>query len=358
MENLKNFLTSIDLENLLNIFYIQVAMAVVLVFILFKGAFSRIIIKSYYILMKKEKNPKESSIYKYLNAFFVFIGIFLAINILHTSAKMKYIMNKIFEVSVILFFTKCLTTITYEDSALYRKIFKKDNKTVNTFVSKVLRSIMWFISGIVVLIRLGFNFSNLNGLITALGFVSAAFALAAQDIAKSLIGGMAILTDKPFVIGDWVEVGEHQGTVIDITYRSTRIKSFNNAIITIPNSMITAESIINWNRLTSRRFETTLCLNLDTQSEKIRKIVKEMKLVLENHSNVIKDTVQVHANAISASSIDIFIYLYVKEVDYARFLKVKEDLICTLLFLIEKENIDLAYPTQTLYLKKGEENFR
>lgn len=267
-------------------------------------------------------------------------------------------MNKLFEMTVIFFVTKCLTTMTYEDSAIYTKIFKKDNKTVNTFVSKILRTVMWVIAGIIMAIRLGFNFSNLNGIITALGFVSAALALAAQDIAKSLIGGMAILTDKPFVIGDWVEVGEHQGTVVDITYRSTRIKSYNNAMITIPNSMITAESIINWNRLTSRRFETNLSLSLETPSEKIRKFVKEVKLVLENNASVIKDTVQVHANAISSSSVDIFIYLYVKEVDYARFLKVKEDLICTLLFLAEKENIDLAYPTQTLYLKKGEEDFK
>ena len=198
----------------------------------------------------------------------------------------------------------------------------------------------------------------MTGLFTALGIFSAAVALAAQEIVKSLIGGMEILTDKPFIIGDWIEVGTHQGTVIDITYRSTRIKSYNNAIITIPNSSITAESIINWNRLSSRRFETNLRLSLDTTSEKLKKIVKEMKLVLENNASVMKDTVEVHVSAISPSSVDIFIFLYVKETDYSKFLKIKEELLCTLLFLVEKENIELAYPTQTLYLKKGEEDFK
>ena len=193
---------------------------------------------------------------------------------------------------------------------------------------------------------------------TALGIFSAALALAAQEIVKSLIGGMEILTDKPFVIGDWIEVGEHQGTVIDITYRSTRLKSPNNAIVTIPNSVITAESIINWNRLTSRRFETTLNLSLETTSEKVKKIVKEIKLVLENNKSVVKDSVQVHVSEIAASSINIFIYMYVKETEYTKFLRVKEELLCTLLFLAEKENIDLAYPTQTLYLRKGEEDYK
>lgn len=357
MDKLREIVTSIDLNNVLKIFDTQIAIAIVLIFILFRGVFSSIIIKIYYVIAKKNKKTKESSVYKYFNVLFIFIGIFLSINILPTSRKLKSIMTQIFEAALILFITKCLTTITHEDSYVYKKIFKKDNRTVNSFISKIIRGIMWVISFFVISFRLGFG-KDLSGLFTALGIFSAALALAAQEIVKSLIGGMEILTDKPFVIGDWIEVGEHQGTVIDITYRSTRLKSANNAIVTIPNSVITAESVINWNRLTSRRFDTTLNLNLETTSEKIRKIVKEMKLVLENNNSVVKDTVQVHVSEITSSCISIFIYMYVKETDYVKFLKAREDILCDLLFLVEKENIDLAYPTQTLYLKKGEEDFK
>lgn len=357
MDKIQEMITSIDLNNVLKIFDIQIAVAVALMFILFRGVFSSIIIKIYYLIVKKNKKPKESSVYKYFSVLFVFIGVYLSINILPTNRKLKSIMTQLFEAALILFITKCLTTITHEDSYIYKKIFKKDNKTVNTFISKIIRGVMWVISFFVISFRLGFG-KDLSGLFTALGIFSAALALAAQEIVKSLIGGMEILTDKPFVIGDWIEVGEHQGTVIDITYRSTRLKSPNNAIVTIPNSVITAESIINWNRLTSRRFETTLNLSLETTSEKVKKIVKEIKLVLENNKSVVKDSVQVHVSEIATSSINIFIYMYVKETEYTKFLRVKEELLCTLLFLAEKENIDLAYPTQTLYLRKGEEDFK
>ena len=90
---------------------------------------------------------------------------------------------------------------------------------------------------------------------------SVIISLAAQDTVKSLLSGVVILTDKPFDIGDYVEIGEHEGTVLDITFRSTRIKALNNTIITIPNSVITANSVINWNRLKSRRMD--IILNLD-----------------------------------------------------------------------------------------------
>ena len=196
---------------------------------------------------------------------------------------------------------------------------------------------------------------GLGGLATGLGIGSAAFALAAQDLVKSMLSGFTILTDKPFVIGDWIEVGEFQGTVIDITFRSTRIKSYNNAVITIPNSTITSTYVVNWNRLTSRRFDCVLNLSLETPSEKIKKVVKEIKLLLENDPKVIKETVEVTLDNISSCSSDIKIFLYVRESEYSKFLKAKQDILCSLLFLIEKENVDLAYPTQTLYVKRKDE---
>ena len=148
---------------------------------------------------------------------------------------------------------------------------------------------------------------------------------------KSILSGIAILSDKPFVIGDWIEVDQFQGTVIDITFRSTRIKSYNNAVITIPYSTITSNYVVNWNRLTSRRFDCVLNLTLDTPSEKIKKIVKEIKLMLQNDPKVIKETVEVTLNEIAASSCNVKIFLYVREAEYAKFLHAKQDIICDLL---------------------------
>ena len=83
-----------------------------------------------------------------------------------------------------------------------------------------------------------FNF-DVSGLVAGLGIGGAVIALAAQDFVKGLIAGMSILSDKPFLVGDWIEIGSEQGTVIDITFRSTKIRTNFNTIVTLPNSMIT-----------------------------------------------------------------------------------------------------------------------
>lgn len=358
MNKLREIITSIDLDNLLKIFDIQIAIGVLIFFILFRGIFSKILIKIYYKLIKCKKNPKDSSMYKPLNIFFILTGIFGMINILPTSKQILAVLNDIFRIVVIFFVVKAISTLINEDSIIGKKFFKSSsNKAVNKFICKFIKVILWLIFIIIALNVMGYteDLKVLGSLATGLGIGSAAIALAAQDLVKSMLSGATILTDKPFVIGDWIEVGEYQGTVIDITFRSTRIKALNNAVITIPNSNITSTSVVNWNRLTSRRFDCVLNLSMETSSEKIKKIIKEIKLLLQNNPEVIKETIEVTLDAISSYSSDIKIYFYVREANLSKYIKIKQDILCSLLFLVEKENIDLAYPTQTLYVKRKEE---
>lgn len=357
MDKIKEMITSIDLDNLLKIFDIQIAIGVLLFFVLLRGLLSTLVIKIYYKIIKSNKQAKDSSMYKPLNIFFILLGIFCMINVLPTSAQVLSIMNDLFAIMVVYFVTKALSTLLTVDSVLGKKVFKNSRNTaLNRFFCIVAQVILWIVSFLIVVEKLGFDISIFGGLFTGLGVASAAAALAAQDMVKSILSGMAILTDKPFIIGDWIEVDKYQGTVIDITFRSTRIKSYDNSVVTIPNSTITSNYVVNWNRLTSRRFDCMLNLALDTPSEKIEKMVKEIKIVLQNDPNVIKETVEVNLHEITSSSCNIKIFLYVKEVDYGKFLKAKQKMLCNILYLFEKENIDLAYPTQNIYIKgKGEE---
>lgn len=355
MENIRQMLNSIDLNNLLKLFDIQIAIAVFLFFFVFRTIFSKILIKIYYKFTKCKKNPKDSQMYKPLNIFFVLLGIYCMIHILPTSDNVLKLMNDAFRVIVIYYITKAISTLINEDSILFKKVIKNTkNKAVDRFVCKIIKVFLWLIFLVVALNELGFELDGLSGLITGLGIGSAAIALAAQDMVKSIISGFTILTDKPFIIGDWIEVGQYSGTVVDITFRSVRIKAINNTVITIPNSIITSDYVVNWNRLNSRRFDCTLNLNLDTSTEKVRNIIKEIKLVLKNNPDVIQETIQVYLDGISSYSIDIGIYLYINVSDYVGYLRIKENILCSLLFLAEKENIDLAYPSQTVYVQGKE----
>lgn len=352
MGNIRNFLTQINVRDLIKIFNIQIALAIFLIFILFRKLFSQILLKIVFALTKNKGKIKESKVYKILNNFWIFLGLYAAIRMFRLSSQVLANVNTIFEVICIIFATNIVNSFITKDSKWFRKVIKhSQNDAVNNFVCKIARGIVWVIAGYVIIKELGYD---LTGLVAGFGVGSVIISLAAQDTVKSLLSGAVILTDKPFDIGDFIEVGNYKGTVMDITFRSTRMKANDNSIITIPNATITSEYVVNWNKLKSRRLEFVLNLSMDTTAEKIKNILEKIKFVLKNNSNVLPETVQVNLDEIASYSSDIKIFLYINETDYIRFLNIKEKIYCDILELVEKENIDLAYPTQTILVKNTE----
>lgn len=348
-----DFLSNLSREQLVHIvkvFDIQIAIVLVVLCYLTKSIFAKFVLGVIFKFQKRKEKAKDSKMFKSLEMMYMFFGIFLAIKILPVGAQLQYVMRKILKIAIIIFVTKFITTVIFvKDSKIMKKIFaKSSNETVNDFICKVLDVLAWIVSFFIIFAELGYD---LSGLITGLGLGTAIISLAAQDTVKSLLSGVSILTDKPFVIGDWISVGNYAGTVLNITFRSTRIRCADNSIVTIPNSVITAEYVINWNQLTSRRFECKLNLGLEETSEKIKKLTREIKMVLCNKEYIDEDTVYVVFNNISSYSSDIKIILYVKETDYFKYLRYQEDIYCSLLNILEKENIELAYPTETVHVK-------
>ena len=195
---------------------------------------------------------------------------------------------------------------------------------------------------------------DLSGLVTGLGLGTVIISLAAQETVTSLLSGVAIFSDKPFEIGDWIKVGDYAGTVINITFRSTRIKCADNSVVNIPNSKITSDSVINWSKLKTRRIDYTLNLEMGTTVEKIQKLVKELKVVISSKDYVKEDSVYVGFSDISEYSSDIKIYFYVNEIDYVKYLDIKQEMNLEFLQILDKENVALAYPTQTVEVKNLE----
>ena len=356
MEAIKQMITSIDINRLLTIFDIQIAIGIALFFIIFRTAFSKLVIRAFYLIIKSKRNPKNSTMFKVFNGFFIVSGLYIAVRIINNNAQLAYFANKVYQITIAYCISRGIVSQLTDGTILVKKLFGEGSRAVDKLLCKILRAFVWLVFLFVVANLLGFNLSGLGGVVTGLGVVSAVAALAAQDLVKSLLSGFVILTDKPFVIGDWISVGDYEGTVIDITFRSVRLKSYNNAIVTIPNSLITECYVSNWNRLTSRRFDCTLGLSLNTSTEHVRRVVKEIRTVLKNNEDIISDTVNVNISDISTGSINIKIYLYIKRTEYAQFLKVKQDIYCSLLYLMEKENIELvSFPTQTVYLNRKDE---
>lgn len=353
MNNISTFFSQINLANLMKIFKFQGAIVVFVIFFVFKGILANLALKIVFWFTKNKQKPKESKYYKILSKFIVFLGLYISIKILKPTGESLKVLNNIFKIGCIIFATSIVNSLISEDSAFFKKnIHYSKNDTINKFICKITRGIVWGISGYIIIKELGYD---LTGLVAGLGIGSVIISLAAQDTVKSLMSGAVIFTDKPFEIGDFIEVGTHKGNVIDITFRSTRIKAPDNSIITIPNSLVTSEYVVNWNKLENRRLEFVLNLSMETTSDKIKDLIEKLKLVLKNNPDVLPETVQVNLDAIASYSSDIKIFLYINESDYIKFLNVKEKIYCDILKLVEIENIDLAYPTQTVYVKNTEE---
>lgn len=353
MDDLIANLSKEELTNLIQVFDIQIAVVIILIVFFTRNFVSKIFLKFFDFFIKKKEKPQTSEMYEPIKFMYMFMGIYLAVKILPISVKLSIIMTSLLKSALVIFITNIInSTIFVKDSRLFKKKNKGKNETVSNFICKIARVISWIVSIYIILVFI-LGFTQINGLVTGLGVGTVIISLAAQDTVKSLFSGISILSEKPFVIGDWIEVGEHSGTVIDISFRSTRIRCADNSIVTIPNSTITSEYVINWNKLKSRRFDCVLNLDMrDMDSEKIRDIIKELKVVICAKEYVQRDTVYVGFNKISDYSYDIKIFVYVTETSYIKFLKIQEDLNCEFLNVLAKENVHLAFPTQTINLEK------
>ena len=349
MDNLIANLSREEVIHLIEVFNIQVAIIIIILVFFTRNFVAKVIIKIYDFITKKKENPQNSEMYEPIKLMYMFMGFYLAVKILPVSTNFSIIMKSLLKSALVIFATNIInSTIFVKDSRFFRKRNKGKSETVSYFICKIARIITWIIAIYVILVFV-LGFTQINGLLTGLGVGTVIISLAAQDTVKSLFSGISILSEKPFVIGDWIEIGEYAGTVIDISFRSTRIRCADNSIVTVPNSTITSDYVINWNKLKSRRYDCTLNLEMkDLTPDKIKDIIKELKVVICAKDYVQRDTVYVGFNKISDYSFDIKIFVYVTETNYIKYLKIQEDLNCEFIKVLEKENVGLAYPTQTL----------
>ena len=303
--------------------------------------------------VKDRKKIKENGFYKPLKIFFVVLGIYIGFMVLQLPQDIFNVITKIFRICTILLAAKGFANLFDSSSESFAKFREKihfnGNDTTINFFSKVAKALIYIIAGFILISELGYD---LGGLATGLGISSVVIALAAQDIAKSFLAGISIISDKPFEIGDYILVDTFAGTVEDITFRTTRIRDAENQIIVLPNSMLASANITNATKREKRRYYLLLTLELDTPLEKVANFTENIKLTLNNHPNVIKDSIKVFFDTISANGIDVSINFYTDLTDRLEFMKFKEEINYTLLDMANQEGLALAYPSQSIYLKK------
>ena len=336
---------------------IVIAICIIVIFRVLSSSISYGIIKLFKMKVKKGRSIRESAFYAPLKVFISTLGIYLAICFLkkplEISVSMMAIVTKIFKIISIVIFARGLAQSFTPGSTLVNRILKKTNKqnvdSTTNFLLKVVRFIIYAIAIFLRITELGIN---LNGLIAGFGVTGVIVTLAAQDTAKNLFGGMVIFLDKPFVVGDWIQFGTYEGTVEDITFRSTRVRTFENSVVNIPNSVIANESVINWSKMEKRRYKLNLCIELDTPLAKIEEFEQKVYKMLEAKEAIYDDSIIVRLDGIKENGLNLLICSYTDSVDYTSYLKEVENINYKIMKMLKEEGIELAYDTKTVLMKK------
>lgn len=211
--------------------------------------------------------------------------------------------------------------------------------------SKVL---VWVIGVLFILQNMHVDVSSLLG---SLAIGGLAFSLAAKDTVANLFGSITIFTDRPFQIGDSVNIGGVEGTVEEVGFRSTRIRTFADSLTTLPNSTVANATIDNMGKRRYRRFKVTLGLTYDTPADKLEAFVAGVRRSIQEHPTTRKDAFEVHFNAMSASSLDVLVYCFFETGSWNEELQGKQTLMLTWMRLASELGVEFAFPTQTLHVE-------
>ncbi|MGI6551398.1 MAG: mechanosensitive ion channel family protein [Syntrophomonadales bacterium] len=289
---------------------------------------------------------------KPLQLFFAALGIYLALAYLPLSVETNVLISRLYRSIVIILVSFGLWNLvglvcesTEETGNL--AIFKID-KILLPFLSRVLKFIIVVLALSIILQEWDYD---INGLIAGLGLGGLAFALAAQQTLANLFGGFVILTDKPFSLGDWILTPSVEGVVEDINFRSTKIRTFAQAVVSIPNSTLASEPITNWSRMDKRRITFMLGVNYSTPREKIEKCVTDIREMLRSHPDIHQETIFVNFDSYGESSLNIFLWFFTKTTVWEEFLQVKEDVNLKIMSILEDEGVTVALPSTSIYFE-------
>ena len=336
------------------IIHIVLGAAIFLLCLFLRNKLSKGILSLLSKIIFKKNEEKGKTFYdsqlKPLSILFLFLGIFAAFYINIHSA----IVLKTFKVAVIMIICWALVNYLTEGLSYYMKANSDDSNnsslTAISFINNILKIIVVLFGIVMVISELGFN---INGLITGIGIGGLAVSLAAQDAISNLISGFVIVFEKPFNVGDFVITDSVQGTVSKITMRSTTLKTLEDSIVTLPNSAVANNSIVNLSRIENRLIEFDIALVYSTSNELIEKCISDIKDYLNNNENILDSPIRVNFTKLDDSSLNISVFCYSKKADISEHLEVLNEVNLDVKKIIENNNVEFAFPSSSIYIEKN-----
>jgi len=234
----------------------------------------------------------------------------------------------------------------------FQRMADRTESTLDDMLVPLIRKVL---KVFVIIIGSLYFLSNLDvdiwPLITGLSIGGLAFALAAQDTIKNFFGSLMIFLDKPFQIGDWITSGDVDGTVEEVGFRSSRVRTFTNSLVYIPNGKLADAMIDNHGLRIYRRFYTKISITYDTPPHLIELFVEGLNRIVADHPHTRKDAYHIYLNDMADSALHIMFYIFFSAPDWGAELKYRHEVIISIIRLAESLHVRFAFPTQTLHLE-------
>ncbi len=338
-----------------DIFQILIGIAIFLIFLIFRGIMSRVIIKRLESITKKTSNKLDDTFVKAMEgpARFlpIVIGFFIASYYMSFSEDSRTIVDTINRTLITIFIFWIMHQIIEPISYILSGLGKVLTRELIGWIIKSLK-ILIFILGLAAVLELwGIK---IGPIIAGLGLFGVAVALGAQDLFKNLISGILVLVEKRFKIGDWILVEDIiEGIVEKIGFRSTVVRKFDKSIAIIPNFQFAENAVINISQTTNWIISWTINLQYDTTVEQLKTIRNEIEDFIKKHEDYKPDLgYAVRVDKFADSSIDMYIRCFTKTDDWDEWLAVKERLAISIKQIVERNKASFAFPSQSIYVEK------
>ena len=338
-----------------DIFQILIGLGIFLIFLLFRGLISKIIISRLKKIAKKTTNKLDDTFVQAMEGparfFPIVIGFFIASYYLEFSPESQSFIDNVNKslITILIFWLmhQFIQPVTYLLGGLEKLLTKE----LIGWIVKALKILIFILGAAAVLELWGIK---IGPIIAGLGLFGVAVALGAQDLFKNLISGILVLVEKRFKVNDWIIVEDIiEGIVERIGFRSTVVRKFDKSLAIIPNFQFAENAVINVSATTNWKIGWIITLQYNTTVEQLKKIRDEIeKYITTNKDYKTSIGYAVRVDKFSDSSIDMYIRCFTVTDDWDEWLKVKERFAIEIKQIVEKNNASFAFPSQSIYVEK------
>lgn len=334
-----------------------ISIGIFLIFLLLRKVFTTYIFKFFLRIAEKRKVEFAANLMLAIEQpvrwLIVLIGVIISLHYFPIDTPSVELRSKIYRSFFVFLFFWTFSNISSILTILFPKLVSKFGLEVDLivmpFFTKIIKLIIIAFGASIIAEEWGFN---VDGFVAGLGLGGLAFALAAKDTVSNFFGGIVIVTEKPFTIGDWIKTPSVEGTIEDITFRSTKVRTFAQALVTVPNATLSNEPIINWSKMGKRQIAFHLGVNVTTPKEKLENVIKDIEKMLIDHPEVHPETILVKFDEFSHSGFNLYLYFFTNATDFGGYLSIKEDVNFKIMEILEQEDVQIAIPSQAFILQK------